>query len=218
MFLFYSLSSQLKLAMSGKASYVNHNGCCNIDGGGWLLVRRVASPNQWHPTFDNGTGTQASYGMPSYIDNINNTIDVQGNSTWSFEYSDSTIVTWNQFLFATGDCSKWLVTTPSQVNGEYYNNQDRCILSSSQSGEPYYTKWYFRSKGSPQDPLISINDSGYILYSEAYSIFNTLVLQYGGANVWIRNAKNDTRDCKHINNSTIFPSAFSNLTYESTHC
>lgn len=135
-----------------------------------------------------------------------------------FEYSDSTIVTWNQFLFATGDCSIWLVTTPSQVNGEYYNNQDRCILSSSQSGEPYYTKWYFRSKGAPQDPLISINDSGYILYSEAYSIFNTLVLQYGGANVWIRNAKNDTRDCKHINNSTIFPSAFSNLTYESTHC
>ena len=49
-------------------------------------------------------------------------------------------------LFTYGDQSQWLVTTPSAVYGEYYDNKDRDIIKSSFSDVPYTAKWYNREE------------------------------------------------------------------------
>ena len=208
--LLHLLSLQLLISnefnlMSSQTTYINDGGCANTDGGGWNLVRRVSSTIYWHPPNDNCEGTESKYGSPSYINAT--TIDAQGNSTWSFEYSNRTF---NQFLFATGDCSVWLVTTPDQVYGTYYSYQDRCILTSSQRSGSYYAKWYNRASLG-EDPWVSINDhvdntdTGNMLYGENSYVGHGSLLAYGGGNVWIRYVTNDTRECRPTVNPTNFP-------------
>jgi len=49
-----------------------------------------------------------------------------------------------------------LVAEKDQVLG-WYDNEDREILRSSISTEPYTAKWY-RRENNPEDPWISLND------------------------------------------------------------
>lgn len=77
--------------------------CC-----GWTEVRYVMPDHgKWHPATDQLAGTQA-YGIP--FNNRNN---------WSIRFSH---MTYDQFLFTTGDRSKWLVVNKDQLMGWYSNS------------------------------------------------------------------------------------------------
>lgn len=180
--------------------YLNTSGCEDIDGGGWQLVRHVAaSANRMHPSTDNCTGSDV-YGTYDG--------DAQSLSTWSIQFDD---VAFNQYLFAFGDCSAWLVTTKTQANGEFYGLSNRCILASSENRTsvlPYYAAWYYRGNCCPEDPWISTLDHSdcrdqtshpCMVYGEN-SHYSSGMHQYGfnthnGGNVWIRNKSDENRYC-----------------------
>ena len=93
--------------------YTSTNDCENIDGGGWQLVRHVsASEGAFHPATDRLTGSDV-YG----------TFDGNGQSseTWSISYENAK---YNQFLFAFGDCSEWLISSVDSGIGEYFDNEE----------------------------------------------------------------------------------------------
>ena len=91
------------------------------------------------------------------------------SAAWSVSFT-SKVPGYNHFLFATGDCSKWLVATTDSVVLGYYSNADRPILASSDSSTPYSAKWYNRAFNQ-EDPWVSITDhivsTGKMLYGEA---------------------------------------------------
>ena len=85
------ITAGTKLPISGNVNY-----CMNNVPDGWRHVRHVPAGNTWHPATDQLKGT-----------------DVYGDSTndgvaWSKKFSD---VPFDQFMFATGDGSKWLQVT-----------------------------------------------------------------------------------------------------------
>lgn len=96
---------------------------------------------RWHPATDQLVGTDV-YG----------TADEPTND-WSIAFDT---MSYDQYLFTTSDCEKWLVSEKEQVLG-WYSNEDREIVKSSISEEPYTAKWYRRT-GSAEDPWISLND------------------------------------------------------------
>ena len=73
----------------------------NIDGGGWILVRRVKPGKTWHPATDHLKGTSV-YG-PS---------GEQSYNTWSIKFSH---MNFQEFLFTTGDGTKWLIASKNDV-------------------------------------------------------------------------------------------------------
>lgn len=96
---------------------------------------------RWHPATDQLVGTDV-YG----------TADEPTND-WSIAFDT---LSYDQYLFATSDCEKWLVSEKEQVLG-WYANEDREIVKSSTSEEAYTAKWY-RREGSAEDPWISLSD------------------------------------------------------------
>jgi len=62
-----------------------------------------------------------------------------------------------EFLFTTGDFSRWLICDQPQVNRGFYYNADRTIKKSSISASSYQAKWYNRY-GIREDPWISLED------------------------------------------------------------
>ena len=79
--------------------------CC-----GWIEVRYVMGKfAKWHPSTDKLEGTDV-YGIP-FMDENN----------WSIKFSH---MAFNQFLFTTGDKTKWLIANKDQVTG-WYENQPR---------------------------------------------------------------------------------------------
>ena len=81
-----------------------------MDEGGWVLVRHIPSTMNWHPINDNLAGVIA-YGNRTG----------GGSNPWSIKFEDA-VPGYNEFLFATGDCTKWLITSTYQAVGEYYSN------------------------------------------------------------------------------------------------
>jgi hypothetical protein len=63
-----------------------------LDGGGWLLVRRVKQGSSWHQANDNLQGTHAAYGTYSSA-----TDDSSFNMVFSSMVKSDT-----EFLFMTG--------------------------------------------------------------------------------------------------------------------
>ena len=67
--------------------------CENVlDGGSWVLVRRIKQGSVWHPATDDLAGTQAAYGVyggPTF------------DSTFGIVYS-SWLSAETEFLFMTG--------------------------------------------------------------------------------------------------------------------
>ena len=142
----------------------------------------------WHPATDQLLGTDA-YG--TY------TNDPQADATFSIPYVVDSVT---EFLFSTGDESKWLVASKDEVVGGYYANEDRTIILSSTSSEIYTAKWY-RRQGHSEDPWISLTDhggainTGDILYGgNAFSSnhANSILPHHNGANVWVRYANNES--------------------------
>uniref|UniRef100_A0A6U0EQV0 Uncharacterized protein n=1 Tax=Helicotheca tamesis TaxID=374047 RepID=A0A6U0EQV0_9STRA len=157
--------------------------CTSLAGGGWVQVRYVPPGNSWHPSRDGLAGTEI-YGN-------------QGDPTqsWSINFEKAE-PGYDQFLFATGDCARWLVTDVSTVmEAVPYENADKTILSSSCSSIPYEAKWYNRFGKNTEDPWISITDhftaihQGNILYGEngygGYHASNILP-NCAGASVYVR--------------------------------
>jgi hypothetical protein len=85
--------SQRTMNSDGIQTYVFEKYTCEntLQGGGWLLVRRVKQGATWHPATDNlaGTETYGIYGSDT------------ADSTFSIAYS-SWLTTSTKFMFATG--------------------------------------------------------------------------------------------------------------------
>jgi len=154
--------------------------CAAVEGGGWQLVRHVPAGTRWHPATDRLLGTHA-YGKAG--------TELSAHS-WSIRFDKATF---DEFLFSTGDCKKWLVATKQSVLG-WYANAPRAIKSSSLSSRPTKARWY-RRKGNKEDPWISLTDhvsaikQGNILYGESlygHSHAKNILPIHQGANVFIR--------------------------------
>ena len=84
-------------------------------GTGWTLVRRVKAGDTWHPSTDRLSGTD-TYGTKPAI------FASTSDETFSVAFGE-----FDQFLFATGDEAKWLVTTKNAVLG----NQAPCMVQNA---------------------------------------------------------------------------------------
>ena len=153
---------------------------------GWRLVRHVPAGSNWHPAKDHLEGTEV-YGNPECHD-----------EPWSVPFGE-----FDEFLFATGDLSKWLVATKAAVTGEYYENEYRTIIASSCSAEPYQVRWYNRPEVS-EDPWVSLEDhhtaisGNNLLYGGAsfdWESHITSVRDFGGANVYVRKIEEIKQVC-----------------------
>ncbi|KAK1742162.1 hypothetical protein QTG54_006727 [Skeletonema marinoi] len=155
--------------------------CAQLYGGGWTRVRHVPAGITWHPATDSLAGTEV-YGTES--------ID---SAPWSVDF-ESKVAGYNEFLFATGDCTKWLVATTDAVIGETYGSASRPILASSDNASPYSAVWLNRAN-QVEDPWVSIIDhvpaigAGKILYGEngyggAHSA--NILPSSAGADVYVR--------------------------------
>jgi len=139
--------------------------------------------SSWHPSTDRLAGTDV-YGSPGT------------SAAWATAFDKSTV---NQFMFATGDCTKWLITTPDAVGGApyggaSYTNAYRTVVKSSTAAFSYQARWYNRAT-AVEDPWISLTDhatavtNGDLLYGEngyARSTHNGVLKQHQGADVYIR--------------------------------
>jgi hypothetical protein len=151
---------------------------CEITGmDGWRLVRHLPPSDNWHPTQDRLLG-EISYGDSSNDD-----------EPWSVPFGK-----YDEFLFASGDCEKWLVASKSSVIGETYANNERHVVKSSICSTPYKARWYNRN-GFPEDPWISITDhhdaitNDDLLYgcnSFDWASHVKTVRRHGGMNVFVR--------------------------------
>jgi hypothetical protein len=148
------------------------------------LVRRVKRGNNWHPATDQLRGTHV-YG--TYVN------DPTSDTTFSKAFDINRV---KEFLFATGDGTKWLVASRDSVMHGYYSNAQRDIIMSSSRSTPYKAKWY-RRQGAKEDPWISIFDhgpsinAGDIVYGEnnfGHAHAQKILPHRNGANVFVRYA------------------------------
>ena len=93
------------------------------------MVRRVQSGNTWHQATDSLQGTNV-YGTPGAEDS---------NQSWSIQFDN---MSYDQFLFATGDGSKWLIASRSEVERVGGSNFLANIIKSSTNSNPYQARWY----------------------------------------------------------------------------
>jgi len=161
----------------------------NFDGGvgsGWKLVRRVSPGPSWHPAQDFLRGT-AQYGSAHSADESS----LVARSTFSVVFDN---LDFDEFLFATGDMSKWLIASKASVIDGSYVNEPRPVVASSISASPYQAKW-FRRTDPPilNDPWISLRDhfistaADEVVYGGGSHTFYTSSLQSkGGMNVFVR--------------------------------
>lgn len=149
-----SPSTQPSNQPSDPPVYVQCGQSLAVAGGGWTLVRHVpgnAFPRAWHPATDQLNGT-ATYG-----------VSTDDSAAWSVDF-ETAVNGWDEFLFATGDCTKWLAATKEAVLGgpippDPYGFAKRPVLKSSLSSAPHTVQWGFRSTPGPfEDPLISLFD------------------------------------------------------------
>jgi hypothetical protein len=62
-----------------------------------------------------------------------------------------------EFLFTSGDFSKWLICDISQAIGSFYSDSPRFITKSSISSVEYTATWYNRESAT-EDPWISLEN------------------------------------------------------------
>ena len=153
---------------------------------GWTLVRRADKVGGWHPATDSLAGTDV-YGTV-------------GSSTSDGDFSvnfESAVPGWDQFLFITGDQSRWMVMDRSVLSSNFENSLTP-IISSYLNPNPHSHLMYNRA-GFSEDPWLSALDhsdaigTGNILYGEASfggEHASNVLPVFNGANVFIRNSAN----------------------------
>lgn len=170
----------------GKAPF--HVYCdMSFDGGGWTLVRRTTGTAHY-PGNDNATGTDA---RGQYVPNPR----APGIFSLSWQSWGAT-----EFLFATGDGSKWVV-----LDKTYWNRQYDCISDLAEiqksSINPLSHSVVGCFRALPEDPWISLHDHFYMnvhnhveeteehsmLYGEnGMSEWTYWLQHHDGLNVWVR--------------------------------
>jgi hypothetical protein len=157
------------------------------DGGGWMLVRRVAPGPAWHAATDQLRGDQPAYGTW--------TSDPTMDASFGIPFNN---LQYDQLMFATGDGQQWLIVDRDVVTVQPSNPYSAQISMSSTSATPYQAQWYYRA-GNPEDPWISLTDhssaigQGNLLYGEnGYGGAHAanVLPAHNGANVFIRLAAN----------------------------
>ena len=141
------------------------------------MVRHLPPSDCWHSPSDHLAGKE-SFGNSS-LDGV----------PWSVPFGE-----FDEFLFASGNFEKWLVTTKEAVLGSFYANEEREILKSSKSPTPYKARWYNRD-GVDEDPWISLTDhhdaisSNDLIYggnSFDWASHTNHIRLFGGMNVFVR--------------------------------
>jgi hypothetical protein len=155
-------------------------------GSRWELVRRVKPGLTWHPATDNLKGTD-SYCYPTNSEYCYAKDALTADVTWTLPFNTET---YDEFLFTTGNCHTWLITTVNAAIGEKHTFGLREILQSSKSTTPYTAKWLNREHVT-EDPWISVNNHdihpALIVYGEdSYAGHSHPMIAEGGANVFIR--------------------------------
>ncbi len=170
------------------------NGQCTSDasaclvadvGCGWDLVRRTATNT--FPYKDQLRGTVVSG-------------QAHDNPTSPISFTKRFDVGIHQFLFATGDCSRWMIMDNSAVRGNYYTNAPRNIIASHKSATPYKANMHRRS-GNLEDPWITFTDHDEQHYTHCNSLYQEnnydpncaagdLGTRFQGLNVFVRTAHN----------------------------
>ncbi len=77
-----------------------------LEAEGWRLVRHCSVDDRWHWTKDNLAGTDV-YGRAPRVLSDDPTLP-----SWSVKFDD---VEFDEFLFATGDGSKWMVVAKDEI-------------------------------------------------------------------------------------------------------
>eukprot|EP01084_Bolivina_argentea_P166154 288546_1 len=170
--------------------------CGVTDSDDWKLVRAIGpTKGSW---FDN---TDSLLGTDLYKDN--------GVNQYNIGLFETAVAGFNQFLFVTGDCTSWLITSTDAIGGafndEYYSNTSRTVCASSASPNEMTTpKWYNRNAAiNMEDPWISTIDhspaigGGNIVYGEEnFDDTGTQVVgAKGGVYVYIRSEQIDATGC-----------------------
>jgi len=120
--------------------------CLDVSGGGWQLVRHVPKGWNWHPSSDQLAGVNV-YGQDKRK-------AYNSKDAWSDEFA---LMDFNEFLFATGDCRKWLVMDRDQLATTNTGQKERNVIASSVNAEPHTTISWLRGR-APQDPWIALSD------------------------------------------------------------
>lgn len=157
---------------------------------GWKLVRRVQRGSAWHPATDRCAGSE-TYETDKATD------DPTADVTFSVNFEEA-VPGYDELLFTTGDGIVWLITTKDALggsfNGQFYANEQRNILRSSNNDNPYTAAWYNR-KGNLEDPWISVIDhaeaidAGMLVYGENsfdWPSHRKVLRAHNGANVFVR--------------------------------
>jgi hypothetical protein len=97
-----------------------------------------------------------------------------------------------EFLFTTGDFSRWLIADQFQVNGEIYNHAPRTIKRSSLLNYPHTRLWINNDNSAPE-PWVSLEDfsasiaNGTMMYGESnFSDVNVGGIHPTGMYVFVR--------------------------------
>ena len=149
----------------------------SIDDGGWTLVRHTY--NKWFQSTDGLRGT-AVYGTdcgPVCDDEFSIAFDAVNET---------------EFLFSSGDCDRWMITTYDQFVFHWGSNYEATILKSHISDVPYTALWC--NRGNLEDPWISYLDHWDEQYGDTTIMYGENSYSGNAAytdshmNVWVRDA------------------------------
>jgi hypothetical protein len=114
---------------------------------GWTLVRHCPAGVRWHRATDHLKGTE-EYGDSSLGDHPN-------APEWSKKFESSNF---DEFLFSTGDGSRWMVVDRSEIIATKDNDlKSLRITRSSLNAIPHSVK-YMNCSENPCEPWIALKD------------------------------------------------------------
>ena len=175
-------------------------------------MRHVPQGTKWHKASDHLRGTDV-YGDPSVG-------AAAAGAEWSIKFADTEF---DQFLFATGDHTKWMVVDRDTLWSTRGDNVGLKVLSSSATSAPHVVRIYSEEKWK-HEPWVSLysgdaafrnNGEGFLYGGNSWDVdgvgghtdqvesesgrpFGTVNLaSHGGANVFIRLAKKHRMSADH---------------------
>ena len=151
-----------------------------------MLVRRTTGNT--HQATDHLDGTQEPYGTES--------TDPASGGTFSVRFEEA-VPSWNEFLFATGDCEHWMVMSKQAAIGGWFSNELRDVERSHSSATKYQIREY-RRQGNSEDPWIQYE----VDHSQATALYmagsynanggNGEGAAHNGLNVYVRKGVQNT--------------------------
>jgi len=157
----------------------------NSLGSGWIQIKYIPGPIPAKWVVDASVSMGRKW--------------VEGSSAKWFPGNDNLLgYGGTEFLFTTGDFSRWLICDQSAVNGELYSGSQRPVTRSSIQDSPHTRLWYNRDpamygRGDVDDnPWISLEDfsvsktSNTIMYKENSSTYFTNSIHSTGMYVFVR--------------------------------